>query len=327
MPLPFDLPSLSRGFAALTPAARRLGLDVAAAAGEALRQVLDTPVALMGRASPGSAWPRSPAARLAVDLAAVPALATLEVEPGLVVGLVDRLAGGSGTAAGASALTPLEKAAFEFLALLALDAACSIAGIEQSLAPRLARAAGPEMAEGALGIELELSAGAIRGRARLLLPFAAVRALGTEPGWPESPLRLPASVRRGAASLLPDELEALEPGDIVLIQEPADGREALVLPGGYRAAGRLAPDGFHVEESSMSNRTPQIPITLEVELCRVELPLADLARLAPGAVLPLALDRRGQVTLRAGDRAVAHGELVDVDGSVGVRIASLEVEP
>ncbi len=67
-------------------------------------------------------------------------------------------------------------------------------------------------------------------------------------------------------------------------------------------------------------------MTLEVELCRLELTLAELARLEPGAVLSLALDRRGHVTLRAGDRAVARGELVDLEGAVGVRIIALEVE-
>jgi type III secretion protein Q len=174
---------------------------------------------------------------------------------------------------------------------------------------------------------MDLAAGAIRGRARLLVPPEAVRALAADAAWPDSPLRLPASIRRGAASLLPAELDALEPGDVLLIEDPADGREALVLPGGYRAAGRFGPDGFHVEETSMPTRTPQIPVTLEVELCRVDVPLGELARLAPGAVLPLAVDRRGQVTLRAGDRAMARGELVEVDGSIGVRIASLEAEP
>jgi type III secretion protein Q len=326
MPLPFQLPSLSRGFATLTPSARRLGVDVAAAAAEALRKVLDAPVALLGRASPGPAWPRTPAVRLAIDLAALPALATLEVEPSLIVRLLDRLAGGQGSAPGASALTPLEQAAFELLTLLALEAACSVAGVEQALAPRLARA-GPDAAAGALGVELELVTGAIRGRARLLLPAAAVRALGAGAELPESPLRLPVSIRRGTASLLSEELEGLEPGDVVLVQDPADGREALVLPGGYRAAGRLGPDGFHCEEMSMTTRTAQIPVTLEVELCRVEVPLGELARLAPGAVLPLCVDRSGQVTLRAGERTMASGELVEVDGAVGVRIASLEVDP
>ena len=68
-------------------------------------------------------------------------------------------------------------------------------------------------------------------------------------------------------------------------------------------------------------------MVLEVELARVEVTLAELARLEPGATLPLALDRRGLVTLRAGERAIARGELVDVDGAVGVRVVSLEVAP
>jgi len=52
---------------------------------------------------------------------------------------------------------------------------------------------------------------------------------------------------------------------------------------------------------------------------------ADLARLVPGGTLPLHLDQRGLVTLRLGERALARGELVDVDGAVGVRILSMEL--
>ena len=55
--------------------------------------------------------------------------------------------------------------------------------------------------------------------------------------------------------------------------------------------------------------------------------LRDLARLAPGAVLPLGIDRSGRVTLRIGERAVARGELVEVDGAVGVRIGALLEQP
>ena len=70
-----------------------------------------------------------------------------------------------------------------------------------------------------------------------------------------------------------------------------------------------------------------IPVMLEVELARVPLTLADLARLTPGSTLPLTLDRRGLVTLRLGERTVARGELVDVEGAVGVRVLSVEVAP
>jgi type III secretion protein Q len=56
-------------------------------------------------------------------------------------------------------------------------------------------------------------------------------------------------------------------------------------------------------------------------------PLAELARLEPGAAIPLGIDRRGVVTLRIGERPVARGELVDVDGAIGVRVLSLHGEP
>jgi type III secretion protein Q len=328
VPLPFELPPVSRGFAALTFRARREGAEAAAAAARALAQVLGGDVELRGRALPGPPWPSAPGVELAVDLAALPAAAALEVEPALVVRLLDRLAGGSGAAvACASALTPLERSALELLALLALDGACAAGGLDAALAPRLACGPARPVEPGALGVELELTAGPVRGRARLLLPAEAVRALGGDPDPADSRLRLPVSVRRGEASLLPEELEGLEPGDVLLVRAPADGRDALVLPGGFRAAGRLGPGGFHVEEGAMSTRSAQIPITLEVELCRVELSLGELAGLAPGAVLPLSVDRRGQVTLRAGDREVARGELVEVDGAVGVRISALAAEP
>lgn len=75
----------------------------------------------------------------------------------------------------------------------------------------------------------------------------------------------------------------------------------------------------------MPERPAQLPITLEVELARLELSVGELARLEPGGVLTLPVDRRGLVTLRAGERPFARGELVDLDGAVGVRILSVEL--
>jgi type III secretion protein Q len=327
VPLPFTLPSLSAGYAALGPAARKLGHEAAASAARALGELLEVEVRIEGRAVAGPAWPRTPAARLSLELTAVEALAALEVEPALVVRLVQVLAGGGdGEVPAASRLSPLEQASLELLTLLALDGACAVDAIAERLAPRLTRAPAPS-GDGALGIELEVRAGRTRGRARLLLPAAALRALEDEPPLEECRLRLPASLRRGTAALLPQELEGLAPGDVLLVQGADAEAAALVLPGGYRAAGRLGPEGLTVEELSMPTRTPQIPVTLEVELCRLEVSLAELARLEPGAVLPLPVDRRGLVTLRAGERAVARGELVEVDGAIGVRISALEVDP
>lgn len=332
MPLPFQLPFVSRGFAELTPAAVRTGVEAAAGAASSLAQLLGTEVDLRGRASPVHASPRAPAARVTLDLAALPGLAWLEVEPGLVVQLVDRLAGGEGAPATVTALTPVEAAALDLFALVALEGACGAAGLEAALSPRLARREDDARESapwpvGTLSVELDVVAGPSRGRARLLLPPDAVRALRSSPALDRSLLALTASFRCGTAALLPAELEVLRPGDVILAEPGSGDRGALVLPGGFRLAGRLAESGFQVEELTMTTRTSQIPVTLEIELARLELPLAELARLEPGSFLPLTIDRRGLVTLRAGERAVARGELVDVDGAVGVRVLTLEVGP
>ncbi len=327
MALPFDLPVLSRGFAELSPGARAAGAEAAAAAGRSLSSLLGREVRVEARPVPGTALVHAPAARLALDLPTLPAQAVIEVEPILVVRLVDVLAGGPGTAEGATALTPLEAAALELFALAALDGACSVPAIEDALSPRLARGA-PD-APCALAIELRISAGDVAGRARLLVPAAAVRALRAPAGADAPGLSLPvvASLRAGSSALLPDELEALAPGDVVVFDPPADGLEDLVLPGGLRARGTRAEGTFMVEETTMTDRHAQLPVTLEVELARVEIPLAELARIEPGSAIPLPIDRRGLVTLRSGERAIARGELVDLDGAVGVRILSIEVVP
>lgn len=322
MPLPFDLPALSRGFAALGPDARATGARAAAAAAAALGTLLGRAVEVRGRACPGVPAPRAVAARLGLDLAALPGFGLLEVDPALVVALVADLAGGPAQP-GATALTPVEGAALELFALAALDGACRIAAVEDRLLPRLSR--GGEPPPSALAVELEVTAGDVRGRARLLLPHAAVSALREAPGADAAlGAPVPVSVRSGGAALAPEELEALGPGDVLLLDPPGAASDAVVLPGGARLRGRLEDGVLHVEEVVMDERTAQLPIRLEVELARIEVTLSELAALVPGAALPLGLDRRGLVTLRAGERAVARGELVDVDGAVGVRVLSLE---
>jgi type III secretion protein Q len=329
MAFPFDLPALSLAFAELTPAARALGAEAAAAAARSLSSLLGREVRIEARPAPARCRISPAAARVALELSALPAQAALEVEPALVVRLVDVLAGGAGACDGATALTPVERAALELFALAALDGACAIAAVDEALAPRLARGGSSEVAA-PLAIELDVAAGDVEGRARLLVPLAAIRALRGPPPEDGPALALPvvASLRFGAAPLLPGELEALAPGDVVVVDLPDHGMEDLVLPGGLRARGRRGEDGtFQVEEIAMTDRHAQLPVTLEVELARVEVSLAELGRLEPGAAIPLPIDRRGLVTLRLGERAVARGELVELDGAIGVRILSIEVSP
>jgi type III secretion system YscQ/HrcQ family protein len=285
------------------------------------REVSFTPTAL-----PGVPLLRIPAARVGLELAAIGAGAILEVEPALVVRLVDVLAGGPGAPAGATALTPLESAALQLFALAALDGAATGA-VEGVLRPRLARDL-PDVA-GALAIDVGVAAGDVAGRARVLVPPAALRAFrrAEHAEAPAAGVALPLSLRRGTVTLLAGELDLLAPGDVVVLDDPAPGRAVLVLPGGAALRGRCEESTFVVEEIDMAERTAQLPVTLQVELARIDVPLGELARLEPGFVLTLPIDRSGAVTLRAGERAIARGELVDVEGAVGVRVLSVEVAP
>lgn len=66
-----------------------------------------------------------------------------------------------------------------------------------------------------------------------------------------------------------------------------------------------------------------VPVTLTVELGRINLPLRRLAELRPGDVVELGRHAREPVELTSGGRLVARGELVQVDTELGVRITSL----
>jgi type III secretion protein Q len=327
MAFPFDLPLLSRGFAALDRGAVTTGAEAAAAAAAALTGVLGLEVTITGSARPVAAAPARPLVSLAIELAALPGSAVLEVEPALVARLVALVSGEVEPLPGATALTPLEASALELLVLSAIDGVSGLEPVADRLAPRLVRDVTPPPSP--LAIDLELAAGPVRGRARLLLPPAAVAALAGPPELAEPLLAFPlfASLRGGSAPLLPEELRALAPGDVVLADPPPEGRHRLVFPGGFTAVGTVSDGSFLLEATSMENPLAQVPILLDVELARVPLTLSDLSRLVPGATLPVQLDRRGLVTLRIGERPIGRGELVEIDGAVGVRVLSLEVQP
>jgi flagellar motor switch protein FliN/FliY len=64
----------------------------------------------------------------------------------------------------------------------------------------------------------------------------------------------------------------------------------------------------------------EIPVTLTIELGRVNLSLARLADLKPGDVVELGRHTREPVELTSGGRLVARGELVQIDTELGVRV-------
>jgi type III secretion system YscQ/HrcQ family protein len=65
-----------------------------------------------------------------------------------------------------------------------------------------------------------------------------------------------------------------------------------------------------------------VPVEIVAELGRVCLRGDEIAALAPGAVLRLGRVGSAPVALRVGERLWAEGELVSVDGELGVRVTA-----
>jgi flagellar motor switch protein FliN len=66
-----------------------------------------------------------------------------------------------------------------------------------------------------------------------------------------------------------------------------------------------------------------VPVTLTVELGRVNLTLSRLADLKPGDVVELSRHSRAPVELTSNGRLVARGELILIDTDLGVRVTSV----
>ena len=202
-------------------------------------------------------------------------------------------------------------------------------------------------ARDALRWPLALRIGAARGNAALLIAEDAPAE--------DAPATLPAclasapidlAITAGRAELDARTVASLEPGDVVVPDSCSLRVENGVLSGRVRLeSGRsawvsmLTGDALEMihgelcapssaaevsvksaEDDALLERMGGTKVTLVVELARLTLPLAQLAALAPGEVLRVNTPIGEPVALRAGDQVIAEGELVDVEGELGVRI-------
>ncbi|RMH51209.1 MAG: flagellar motor switch protein FliN [Zetaproteobacteria bacterium] len=68
-----------------------------------------------------------------------------------------------------------------------------------------------------------------------------------------------------------------------------------------------------------------VPLEVSVELARITLPLHNVARLHRGMVVELDKDANAEVDILANGMVFARGEVVSIDGKLGVRV--IEVVP
>ena len=143
------------------------------------------------------------------------------------------------------------------------------------------------------------------------------------------------------------DLRVLGPGDALVFEDDwAIGSACTVTigdrirfdatrdPDGIRITGGLrpAPDPRDnpeettemSDDSDVRARLDAIPVTVSIELARIQIPMDEISRLVDGSVLPFSDKMPDRVRLLANGRVIANGELVRIDERVGVRILSVE---
>jgi type III secretion system YscQ/HrcQ family protein len=284
----------------------------------------------------------------------------VELSAGFAERLVDRTLGGDSSSAFVASLQALDELSRGVLAYLS---ARVVAALSSRLRVRHVTSQLGEIA-GALGdgavatCTFELRVGAESGNLRVYAPASLALRPRPRPKTTELgmlPLTLIAEV--GGASLSRDELRQLRVADTLVLDHCSlvfEGARFVghvlvhVAGSGTHLVCRLRDRSVAVEsltsvkEPSMSSgrvsqapearaTVPDIaadaPLELSVELARFSLTLGELQRTRPGDVLVTGRAIGESVTLRVGGRAIAQGDLVDVDGEVGLRITSFSNEP
>lgn len=347
-PYPWEaLEPVSRRAAREGAAARRAlqrALDLSAIE-QTLSGLLDTEVRLVLRELSALDTPPPAAPSVSLALADGSAEAALWLDPELTAHALGRVLSRPVELSSGGALDPDSAGALG--ALVAETARRAFAGMALRLRAPAPMAPGP-------GVGAQLSAivgerayevwGFVRHHARPTTddPTFSLAALGA------LPIAVPLVVGVGVADR--DELGRLRPGDAWLmgagcwLDATGAGRGALAAPGAELGVGvDLSPSGgivvrellpLAVEESramtnpeqldqNISEAVADAPLVVRVEVGSVTLTAREWSALRPGDVIETGRRIAEPVVLRVAGREVARGELVNVEGELGVRIRQL----
>jgi type III secretion protein Q len=282
----------------------------------------------------------------------------IDLSPQIVVVAVDRALGGQGEEAigkGIFLLDELSQGVFAYIVARLLNATRSRFLLNSVITEKSAfqNAIGEE----GVGVQpVEIVIGSAIGRLRLWIPFATANSFVADEA-----SRVPYSLMgielklvavAGDTRLNRAEVDALQPGDVVLLDRCGFFRQRgewvgfvdVMIAGAKRTVWRCAAADRELRIESVSQSEEQTmgkgetqtlenpeqlmklagdaPIEVVVELSRFTLTLEEIGALRVGEVLSTGRPIGERVTLRAGGRAIASGELMDVEGEVGVRILS-----
>ncbi|WAC74581.1 FliM/FliN family flagellar motor switch protein [Roseateles sp. SL47] len=143
-------------------------------------------------------------------------------------------------------------------------------------------------------------------------------AYGSHDGPTAAPVALPPGLVSNPSPPHAMDADALKPYHLQQdADEPSPQRGEDVPPASPRE---------DVEPADSPNTAPlldDLPVRLSFDLGTLELRLGEIQALVPGTVLPLAAGLPAMVQVRCEGRLVATGELVEVDGRLGVELAHL----
>ncbi|PJB49238.1 MAG: hypothetical protein CO108_00490 [Deltaproteobacteria bacterium CG_4_9_14_3_um_filter_63_12] len=120
------------------------------------------------------------------------------------------------------------------------------------------------------------------------------------------------------------ENEAAASAFIVLEMQDPEGTWTVSLDLEERASRpRREKENMESQRESLERAIEAAPIELSVELARKSFTAAELTALRAGDLVDLGVPIGEAVLLRVADRTIGRGELVELEGQVGVRIVSL----
>jgi len=222
-------------------------------------------------------------------------------------------------------LTPGREAIIELLLLAALDRANRDLAMPFQLSLGRRGTRPKEPADG-LAVGATLSLGDLRGAFRLFLPWPVLARMqaawaGPQPTVPPD-LAYKLRLSAGSVDLSAAERATLEIGDVILYH-PAP---AVLFPGrddqGWQASTH-APNQFKLTQRiPMESPTllDELPLRLHLLIDEKELTWAEVSRLVPGSILDLDRDPRDPVKLAVNGRILGTGELVEIEGRLGVKL-------
>lgn len=180
----------------------------------------------------------------------------------------------------------------------------------------------------------------------LLLVAGLVSKLPQQPGPLDDSVPLVLHAEIGATRLTTNDVATLAVGDVVLIDHffaaadralwlspdgrhgvhvqwpaPADSGQppSLTVIHPWTTTMPASPDTPSAEAATLD----AVPVRLSFDLGEVSLTLAQLQALQPGQAIALGHPLAGAVRIRANGALVGEGDLVDIDGQIGVSVRSL----